>query len=929
MGAGASKTDAPVKRELRTGTEHKDEAEQIAKRPTKDDVKFIELCQQIFALADKDQDAKLDYNEFWEAFSSKTLNLNLSDEEMSELRDMSDTNGDGKIDFEEFKALVANLKDYIKLVYEKVASGANDWCCLKDADTGQMMFLNKRTGKTQKSKPKHFKDERVDELKFDHITLDDGTVISTYKDEEGKNMYMDWEAGTWVPLPEEWSRMLDATEDIIPDVQNAVVNATDDDQTEEVDPRLGTFKHPTKGTYSTYIFSNERNTRLFFDDDEGAWVRMPLSWERNVEDVQAMLQEVHAALPDWGDVNEQLLVLRDCNYDVQDAIAFGEINYGFGTKKMDAAERRKSIGGAANRMVRRQSVYQGGSSAAVVDIEEMEGDFGNLSAPVAAKINHLELDNVALREKIEKLESETMKNMEEQVFTLKREKTMAQKETTRRKSISQNDGDRMASLSEKVKEQREEIAELERDLIKAKAEVETAKSAGAEAVGGATAEHAELESVRKDLLEANLTISDLKTQADKIDVGALKHINAEMKELVLLRRELEFTGADFVELEISFKQLKGLVGKMAEQGAGASAELVKKYRAEVILRKQLYNQVQELRGNIRVFCRCRKDKRVKCALKFPSKTEIILDSMAGKPTTVDFDKTYGPDTEQAAIFEDTKEVIMSVLDGYNVCLMAYGQTGAGKSFTMMGPPDNPGVNRRAIKQLLELVQGNTDTMEVKIICSLMEVYNENVFDLLAVEGRVKRDVKVGAQGAFVHEITERQISNADETELLMADGDKNRSVAATSMNAESSRSHLIFQIRVDTVNKVSGMRSSAKLTLVDLAGSERIAKSEVTGDQLVEAAAINKSLSALGQCFQAIAKQAPHVPFRNSKLTHVLQDSLGGDSKTCMFINVRPDDDNLSETWSTLNFGQNIRKIELGPAKAHKTGKKPPPPKRK
>ena len=142
---------------------------------------------------------------------------------MSELRDMSDTNGDGQIDFEEFKALVANLKDYIKLVYEKVASGANDWCCLKDADTGQMMFLNKRSGKTQKSKP-HFKEERIDELKFDHITLDDGTVISTYKDEEGKNMYMDWGAGTWVPPPEQWARMLDATDDIIPDVQNAVVS---------------------------------------------------------------------------------------------------------------------------------------------------------------------------------------------------------------------------------------------------------------------------------------------------------------------------------------------------------------------------------------------------------------------------------------------------------------------------------------------------------------------------------------------------------------------------------------------------------------------------------------------------------------------------------------------------------------------------------
>lgn len=462
-----------------------------------------------------------------------------------------------------------------------------------------------------------------------------------------------------------------------------------------------------------------------------------------------------------------------------------------------------------------------------------------------------------------------------------------------------------------------------------KAETESAKSASAEAAGNGSASSEELESVRKELLEANLTVASLKAQADKFDVGALKHINEEMKELVMIRRELEFTGSDFVEMEISFKQLKGLVARMAEQGAGANAELIKKYRAEVILRKQLYNQVQELRGNIRVFCRCRKDKRVKVALKFPSKTEIILDSMSGKPTTVDFDRTYGPETEQAAIFADAREVIMSVVDGYNVCLMAYGQTGAGKSFTMMGPPENPGVNRRAIKQLLELVSGNQDTMDVSIICSLMEVYNENVYDLLAPEGRVKRDIKVGAQGAFVHLLTEREITNQEETETLMMDGDKNRSVAATSMNAESSRSHLLFQIRVDTVNKVSGMRSSAKLTLVDLAGSERIAKSEVTGDQLVEAAAINKSLSALGQCFQAIAKQAPHVPFRNSKLTHVLQDSLGGDSKTCMFINVRPDDDNLSETWSTLNFGQNIRKIELGPAKAHKSGKKPPPPKKK
>jgi kinesin family member C2/C3 len=146
---------------------------------------------------------------------------------------------------------------------------------------------------------------------------------------------------------------------------------------------------------------------------------------------------------------------------------------------------------------------------------------------------------------------------------------------------------------------------------------------------------------------------------------------------------------------------------------------------------------------------------------------------------------------------------------------------------MNGPKDNPGVNRRAIKKLLALISDSSDTIQVQLFASIMEVYNENIFDLLAPEGRVKRDIKVGPQGAFVHELCERSITTAEECDQLTEDSDKNRSIASTSMNSESSRSHLLFQIRVDTTNRVSGMRSSAKLTLVDLAGSERIAKSEV------------------------------------------------------------------------------------------------------
>jgi kinesin family protein C2/C3 len=152
----------------------------------------------------------------------------------------------------------------------------------------------------------------------------------------------------------------------------------------------------------------------------------------------------------------------------------------------------------------------------------------------------------------------------------------------------------------------------------------------------------------------------------------------------------------------------------------------------------------------------------------------------------------------------------------------------------------------------------------------------------------------------------------------MTKGDQNRSTGATKMNTDSSRSHQLLQIKVQGVNRISKDTTYGKLTLVDLAGSERVSKTDASGERLVEAAAINKSLSALGQVFQAISAGSPHIPFRNSKLTHLLQDSLGGDAKVAVFVNVSPLESNLSETHMTLQFGQNIRKVELGTAKQNK-----------
>lgn len=186
-----------------------------------------------------------------------------------------------------------------------------------------------------------------------------------------------------------------------------------------------------------------------------------------------------------------------------------------------------------------------------------------------------------------------------------------------------------------------------------------------------------------------------------------------------------------------------------------------------------------------------------------------------------------------------------------------------------------------------------------------------------------KKIKQGVNGVYVDALTEREVNTPEDVTRMLKESDRNRTVAFTSMNTDSSRSHLILVINVTALNTISGVCSRGRLTLVDLAGSERIARSEATGERLVEAAAINKSLSALGQVFTAIAQSAPHIPYRNSKLTHLLQDSLGGDSKTCMFINASPLEINLSETHSTLTFGKQIRTIELGPAK--KTQSKGPP----
>ncbi|KAK3796846.1 hypothetical protein RRG08_015008 [Elysia crispata] len=400
------------------------------------------------------------------------------------------------------------------------------------------------------------------------------------------------------------------------------------------------------------------------------------------------------------------------------------------------------------------------------------------------------------------------------------------------------------------------------------------------------------------------------------------------QDLELLNRKVKSLRKSHVHLKMDMLRNIGSVGAVIKDAIKAAADLKKSdvgsqqeleeirslYQKEALQRRLLYNQLQELRGNIRVFCRPRRDDRAQMCLKFPSDQDIMVSTGDGSKKMFNFDKVYNTEVSQEQIFTDTQPIITSCVDGYNVCLLAYGQTGSGKTFTMMGPDDNPGINIRAITELLKVCSERAETKSYNLKVSMVEIYNETVQDLLTSDARTLELQMVG-NVVRIPNITEMGVSQVSDIKDLMKLGDSNRKVASTKMNSTSSRSHLVLMINVEGEDKVTGAISKGVLTLCDLAGSERISKTEATGQRLVEAAAINKSLSALGQVFSALRESQLHIPYRNSKLTQILRPCLGGDAKACLFVNISPDVKNYPETCNTLEFGSNARQVALGQAK--------------
>jgi len=378
--------------------------------------------------------------------------------------------------------------------------------------------------------------------------------------------------------------------------------------------------------------------------------------------------------------------------------------------------------------------------------------------------------------------------------------------------------------------------------------------------------------------------------------------------------------------------------KVAEgqlQSAQASADhfsaqyhqLEARFAEEQIIRKKYHNQIQDMKGNVRVFCRFRPlTKREEDLGDIPvlhkaDAFSVDLHRLAPHNDTrrFDFDAVFGGDSPQEEVFGDCEDLVRSVVDGYNVTIFAYGQTGAGKTHTMYGTFDHPGLAPRAIDSLFHLIhrEENQGRKTFTVKAYMIELYKQDILDLLAERReqtskdqkqlQVKKDPGRGIM--FVEGVCERHVHSPEQLKALLAEGERRRHTAATAMNTSSSRSHLMLSIVVEATAKETDQVIYGKITLCDLAGSERLKKSEVSGDALKEAIEINKSLTALGDVIEALSKGAKNIPYRNHKLTMLMQDSLGGSAKTLMFVNCSPASSNCEETLTSLKWATRAKQV--------------------
>eukprot|EP01080_Neovahlkampfia_damariscottae_P000954 gene954-9861_t len=374
-----------------------------------------------------------------------------------------------------------------------------------------------------------------------------------------------------------------------------------------------------------------------------------------------------------------------------------------------------------------------------------------------------------------------------------------------------------------------------------------------------------------------------------------------LKECSSLRKSLKNILTDFNDFSNFFKEEKEKFLQISEAKNHLSSfektELQlkitqQKLKEEENLRRKLHNKIIEEKGNIRVFCRIRPYQQISndfCIGKSDKTTIEVLSTKEKKDSKkFSFDYVYPMDSTQQEVFDEIRPLITSSFDGYNVLIMTYGETSAGKTYTLLGDKNHPGVIQMSLNEMKNIFDSSI-SKQFKINLKINEIYNDKIIEL----------------------VQNFEFKNFNEVKIkeIIDKGFKKRKTSSTLLNETSSRSHCIIHFEIESLNKEDALKS--KLIFVDLAGSENCQKSGTIDVQhsLRESLYVNKSLSALGDVMQSLSQKQKHIPFRNSKLTHYLQDSLSGESKVLMLLHVSPLLKCFSETNFTLNFGSKVHKI--------------------
>lgn len=431
----------------------------------------------------------------------------------------------------------------------------------------------------------------------------------------------------------------------------------------------------------------------------------------------------------------------------------------------------------------------------------------------------------------------------------------------------------------------------------------------------------EQRTMRINLEECRSDLRKVRKERDELELESRQDKKA-LKELLENYQNLEVDHKDLQEKQkVALRENQEYTRTIKKQDND-----IKEYEEE---RKRLLNEVIELKGNIRVFCRVRptiKDESPSDHIDFAGENGKSINVVnADKQNKYQFDKVFTPEATQGQVFTELSQLVQSSLDGYNVCVFAYGQTGSGKTYTMEGPDhmsdESCGVIPRAMKQMfekrLELVKVG---WEYVFHVEQLEIYCETIQDLLRPKNEPAKKLEIrtkkpnGQSGIWVPELSSHKVECYDDVKKLLLISKRRRATAATEANDHSSRSHSVFTLRICSTNNNTGQQTESALNLIDLAGSERCGSNGATGIRFTEGTRINGSLTALSSVISALAKKESHIPYRSSKLTHLLADSLGGNSKTLMVVNINPSPAAAWESVNTLRFATTVNQCNIGTA---------------